>query len=114
MGLRKIPGAAWRRMDGGVCLGRWETSKEAAARSRGEMRPTERGRGGEEPSMASQSAPEFRLGHDEGRGLAGHPEGGAQEAVGSIGLNLGEKPGLETKLVWGITVEWCWKASGCG
>lgn len=27
VGLRKIPGVAWRRMDGRVCLIRWETSK---------------------------------------------------------------------------------------
>lgn len=83
---------------------------QGAAERRGRLK----GGGGEESSRASQSAPEFRLGQDEERGLVGHPEGGAQEAAGSIGLELGEKPGLETKLVWGITVEWCWKASACG
>lgn len=33
VGLRKIPGVAWRRMDGEVCLIRWKTSKGAAAAS---------------------------------------------------------------------------------
>lgn len=81
VGLRKIPGVAWRRMDGGVCLIRWETSKEAAASTHREMKLTGRRRERQELSRASQGTPEkqvgrgpeFRLGHDEGRGLVGCP-----------------------------------------
>lgn len=122
VGLRKIPGVAWRRTDGGVCLIRWETSKGAAANIHRKMRLTGRRRERKEPSMASQGTPEkqvgrgpeFRLGHDEGRGLVGCPRGGAQEAIGSLDLKLGEKPGLGTKLVWGHFSGMVLEASGCG
>lgn len=87
-----------------------------------EMRLTGRRRERKEPSMASQGTTEkqvgrgreFRLGHDEGRGLVGCPGGGAQEAIGSIDLKLGEKPGLGMKLVWGHYGGMVLEASECG
>lgn len=88
VGFRKIRGAAWRRMDGEVCLGgEGDQQGGCSARDHREMRKEE---GGELPSMASRStaSPRSRLGQDEGRGLVGHPDGGAQEAVESFSWKL--------------------------